>query len=365
MNHPCLNMIQIFTKKLLAWFDIHGRKNLPWQQPKTPYRIFISEIMLQQTQVQTVIPYFEKFIHRFPSIVDLANANEDDVLSHWAGLGYYARARNLHKTARIIVSDYQGAFPENLELLKNLPGIGPSTAAAIASLAFHQPTPILDGNVKRVLARYFKVEEIIDHHSTEKKLFDYATQCMSKDRCGDYTQAIMDLGALCCTKSDPSCYICPVQEHCLAFQSNAVHRLPQRKKKPTRLTKKVRFLIIHRNNPTTNSPEIFLEKRPSQGIWGGLWCFPSLALTDSIEEFAINSLGVTMKHCEPFMQIKHSFTHYHLELHTTLIAAEPSNTNLRHPWFSQSQVERLGLPQPIKKMALDFFTRIKKNCDEP
>jgi A/G-specific adenine glycosylase len=181
-----------FTAALLHWFDQFGRKDLPWQHPRTPYRVYVSEIMLQQTQVKTALPYFEKFISRFPTIETLAFATEDEVLAHWSGLGYYSRARNLHKTAIILTNHHKNELPKHPSQLTQLPGIGPSTAAAIASLAYDQPFPILDGNVKRVLTRYFMVEGAINQTKTEQRLMTHAEQCMSKERCADYTQAIMD-----------------------------------------------------------------------------------------------------------------------------------------------------------------------------
>ena len=214
-------MIQAkFSLPLLEWFNCHGRKDLPWQHPRSAYRVWISEIMLQQTQVKTVIPYFNHFIAKFPDIQQLAHAYEDRVLAQWSGLGYYSRARNLHKTAKIICEKYKGEFPRELADLIALPGIGPSTAAAIASQAFNQATPILDGNVKRVLCRYFLIDGWPEHSSVKQKLWQLAKECMPTERCADYTQAIMDLGATRCTARNPDCANCPLQYTCLAKHHN-------------------------------------------------------------------------------------------------------------------------------------------------
>lgn len=225
------NLYEQFSKPLLLWFTLHGRKNLPWQHPRTPYRVWISEIMLQQTQVQTVIPYFERFMQRFPNISDLALAHEDDVLSLWSGLGYYSRARNLHQTAKIILQHHQGIFPNDYTLLNELPGIGPSTAAAILSQAFNKPAAILDGNVKRVLTRFFRIQGHPEQTQVKKTLWELADSCMPQENCADYTQAIMDLGATCCTTKNPHCPNCPLQKNCLAFKHQEQYLYPTKKLK--------------------------------------------------------------------------------------------------------------------------------------
>jgi len=230
-SHDNVNILQNFTRPLLTWFGEHGRKDLPWQHPRSAYRVWISEIMLQQTQVKTVIPYFLRFLARFPDIKTLAQADEDDVLSCWSGLGYYSRARNLHKTALIIAENFKGQFPDDIKELVQLPGIGDSTAAAIASLAYNKPTAILDGNVKRVLSRYFQVRGLSQQSAVKQKLMTIANQCMSHDFCADYTQAIMDLGATCCTVKTPACTRCPLQTTCGAYKNNQVADYPEKKPK--------------------------------------------------------------------------------------------------------------------------------------
>ncbi|MDX2346618.1 MAG: A/G-specific adenine glycosylase, partial [Legionella sp.] len=222
-----------FAPALLDWFALNGRKNLPWQNPRTPYHVWISEVMLQQTQVKTVIPYFEKFIARFPNIKTLASATEDDVLAYWAGLGYYSRGRNLQKTAYLITTEFNHIFPSDLKQLIMLPGIGDSTAAAIRSLAFNQPAAILDGNVKRILSRYFLIAGHPNTSAIKKTYQQHATACLPTTRAADYTQAIMDLGALVCTPKNPSCDMCPMAAHCLAKAKQLTANYPEKAPKKT------------------------------------------------------------------------------------------------------------------------------------
>ncbi|MFZ4077298.1 MAG: A/G-specific adenine glycosylase, partial [Legionellaceae bacterium] len=262
-----------FTPLLLEWFVLNGRTNLPWQNPRTPYAVWISEIMLQQTQVKTVIPYFLRFMARFPDIQTLAQAPEDDVLAHWSGLGYYSRGRRLHQTAQRLLNDFDATLPMDLKTLMSLPGIGASTAAAIASLAYNQPTAILDGNVKRVLSRFFMVEGDPQKASTHKTLKTWADLCMPSFQCADYTQAIMDLGATVCTPKSPTCHTCPLQQGCKAHQHELTEHYPQKAVKKTLPHKTQLFPLIH-----TEDQKIYLEKRPSKGLWGGLWCLPWLEI---------------------------------------------------------------------------------------
>jgi len=323
-----------FTQPLLAWYDKNGRKNLPWQYPVDVYRIWVSEIMLQQTQVKTVIPYFERFIHRFPTLETLAATSLDEVLNYWAGLGYYSRGRNLHKAAQIIKNKFQGQCPKTYEDWLSLPGVGESTAAAICSQAFNQQTPILDGNVKRVLCRYFFIDQPINLAATQKKLWSLAHQCMSQHASRRYTQAIMDLGALCCTRHKPQCTQCPLAKTCLAFQKK-MHELPVPKPKIIRPIHQQHFLLI------THQKQIYLEKRPNVGIWGGLWCLPNDALNSANKDLKLLCI------------FKHSFTHCHW-----LITA--SGLNIKNltahqklwpgKWFDISELANLGLPAPIRKI---------------
>ncbi|AAU26986.1 TPA: A/G-specific adenine glycosylase [Legionella pneumophila] len=335
---------QLFSQLLLDWYDLHGRKDLPWQLPRSPYRVWVSEIMLQQTQVQTVIPYFNRFIEHFPDIFLLANADEDEVLSLWSGLGYYSRARNLHNTAKIISDQYNGVFPEDLNILVQLPGIGPSTAAAILSQAFNKPAAILDGNVKRVLSRFFLIEGWPEQAQVKKKLWGLASSCMPNERCADYTQAIMDLGATCCTNKNPQCLRCPVKNHCLAFHNKKQHLYPTKKIKKQRPILSQQFLVLH-----NRQNQVYLEKRPPTGLWGGLWCLPS-----------INNQTCPIEHIQLFYRLqgdspklitrfKHSFSHFHLEITALSIRIESTNNFIsesRGQWFTKETLPTLGLAKP-------------------
>ncbi|MGB5257277.1 MAG: A/G-specific adenine glycosylase, partial [Woeseiaceae bacterium] len=259
-----------FSDRLLTWFDEHGRKDLPWQQRRDPYPIWISEIMLQQTQVQTVIPYFERFMQRFASIDALASADQDDVLHHWSGLGYYARARNLHRAARMIVSEHGGVFPDDIDAVTELPGIGRSTAGAILSLSRDQRHPILDGNVKRVLTRHAAIEGWPGKTAVLKALWALADRHTPDDRVAAYTQAIMDLGATLCTRSSPAGARCPVMGDCTAYAPDTVTLYPGRKPKKEKPLRTTTMLIAR------TEARVYLERRPEAGIWGGLWSLPEL-----------------------------------------------------------------------------------------
>ena len=335
-----------FTLPLLHWYDLHGRKNLPWQHPRDAYRVWLSEIMLQQTQVKTVIPYFTRFLESFPSIHDLARASEDEVLALWSGLGYYSRGRNLHKTAIIIDTLYQGQFPEDMQLLNQLPGIGQSTAAAITSQAFNQPTAILDGNVKRVLSRYFLIKGF--SAQTTATLWQLANQCMSQNRAADYTQAIMDLGATCCTSKKPNCISCPLQATCLAKQNNAVTDYPTPKPKKEIPIKHQQFLLMH-----DHTQSIYLEKRPANGIWGGLWCPPSIETGVNPSDYIQNTYALEVLHIHSLINIKHTFSHFKLHINALSIGIKATgNSCFEHSgrWFSPAETIKLGLAKPINDM---------------
>lgn len=341
-----------FSKKLLAWFDCHGRKDLPWQHPRSAYRVWISEIMLQQTQVKTVIPYYSRFMTSFPDLTQLAKAKEDLVLAHWSGLGYYSRARNLHKTAQIIFSEFDGEFPADLDKLIKLPGIGPSTAAAITSQAFNQATAILDGNVKRVLCRYFQVEGWPEQAMVKNKLWQLANQCMSKERCADYTQAIMDLGATCCTLRKPNCNECPLQQSCLAYRAGRVAEYPYKKVKRSIPTKQQQFLLLHQNDT------IYLEKRPPTGVWGGLWCLPSINMEECPQNYIAKNYAFNELKQERLITIKHSFSHFHLEIDAIAIEiSQQANQMADSPggWFKASDLNQLGLAKPVNDIIAHFL----------
>jgi A/G-specific adenine glycosylase len=337
-----------FSQKILRWFDHSGRKHLPWQQNRTAYRVWVSEIMLQQTQVATVIPYFERFMQRFPAIIDLAAAAQDEVLELWTGLGYYARGRNLHKCAQVLVDQYQGEFPNTVAELETLPGIGRSTAGAIISLALDQPATILDGNVKRVLARFHGIAGWPGQTKIADQLWQYAEQHSPRRRCADYTQAMMDLGATLCTRSKPLCRQCPLQADCLAFQQGRPEAYPAKKPKKILPVKTTQLLILR--NPNN---DILLEQRPPIGIWGGLWSFPELPVD-------VNPLD----HCEAhygavadrqhWPTFRHSFSHYHLEIQPVQLQLKTVMRTLRSDnqqrWYAAHEWPQLGMAAPIKKL---------------
>lgn len=364
-----------FSRPLLAWYDQYGRKNLPWKNPLSAYRVWVSEIMLQQTQVKTVLPYFERFMQAFPTLEILAKASEEEVLTRWAGLGYYSRARNLLKTAQIIAKKYDGELPSSLDALKALPGIGDSTAAAIASQAFNQAEAILDGNVQRILARYFKVDGDLKKAAAKKMLFSLAKRCMPQERCADYTQAIMDLGALCCLPKLPLCETCPLQKDCQAYQSQSVAAYPQKATKKILPIKSTQFFVFYSKNKAV----VYLEKRPSLGLWGGLWCFPQQADRGLMPEdcaanqgFLATDTTLALKAAFPawtfvgqksLARFKHSFTHFHLHIHALAIEIEQvfisekkerEEPLLLGTWFDLPALATLAVPKPIR-FILDIF----------
>ncbi|WP_394174686.1 A/G-specific adenine glycosylase [Thalassotalea litorea] len=296
-----------FSSLVLSWFKDQGRKHFPWQQNKTPYRVWISEIMLQQTQVATVIPYYQRFMESFPTVVDLANADEDSVLHHWTGLGYYARARNLHKAAKIIRDDYDGEFPQDIESVIALPGIGRSTAGAILSLSLNQSHPILDGNVKRVLARYFAESGYPGQSKFEKALWAFSEKLTPNDGAADYNQAMMDLGATVCTRGKPRCEACPVAKDCKAQRSGTTDEYPGKKPKKAKPIKRTYMLMF------TDGDQVLMYKRPQSGIWGGLWSFYEAERPEQIIDIGKN-LGLEVNSQEILDEFRHTFSHFHLDI---------------------------------------------------
>lgn len=348
------NSYHAFNQPLLDWFDQHGRKDLPWQHPRNAYRVWISEIMLQQTQVKTVIPYFLRFIEQFQDVQSLALASEDHVLSHWSGLGYYSRARHLHMTAKKIHTEYKNEFPQDLKTLLTLPGIGPSTAAAIASLAFNQRTAILDGNVRRVLSRYFRVDGQAMLATVKQTYWTLADACMPNTRCADYTQAIMDFGATCCTPKKPSCTACPLQTTCQAFQHNVVPDYPNKPLKKTLPIQRQQFLLLHTQNDL-----IYLEKRPSNGLWGGLWCLPSIDMDIDPSTYIDETYHLHTMDAQELMTIKHSFSHYHLHILAWSLqqqAEDNPNTECPGHWFHASEIQNIGVSTPVHQIIDRFLT---------
>jgi A/G-specific adenine glycosylase len=339
--------IDDFQSRVLAWYDYAGRKFLPWQQDITPYKVWLSEIMLQQTQVNTVIPYFNRFLSLYPTVYDLAAANQDEVLRAWAGLGYYARARNLHKTAQIIVDDYQGCFPKTVALLSNLPGIGLSTAGAIAAIAYHEHAAILDGNVKRVLSRVFAISGWSGDSRVLQTYWDIARTLTPKQRVRDYTQAMMDLGALVCTRTQARCEDCPLSSACLAYQTNTIEIYPTKKPKKILPVKHTIMLVLE-----NDQGEILLEKRPLSGIWGGLWSFPEFDVLNSLQVWyeAFHGKGFNPQTITGF---RHTFTHYHLEItaiHLSTSSGCKPFLNESQQFIALSSLSDYGKPVPVDKI---------------
>lgn len=339
----------MFAKVLLKWFDTYGRHDLPWQHPRTPYRVWLSEIMLQQTQVATVIPYFEKFLRSFPDLSSLAKAELDDVVALWAGLGYYTRARNLHRTAKICVDIHDGELPATLDELIALPGIGRSTAAAVLSQAHDLPFAILDGNVKRTLSRYYGIPGWPGLPSVEKKLWELSETILPAKRNADYTQAIMDFGATLCTRSKPRCIECPLNGSCVAYLENRVSELPQKKpgkKIPTRHT--VMLVLLNNKN------EILLARRPAKGVWSGMWSLPEVGALEDAEVLLEQNAKNTGPGNIELPEFQHTFSHYHLmikpylwrELQAKHRITDGDSTR----WHPLSELASVGLPAPVKKL---------------
>jgi A/G-specific adenine glycosylase len=344
-----------FAKQLLDWHTHHGRKDLPWQQDINPYRVWISEIMLQQTQVSTVIDYYLRFTQQFPNVTSLAQAPLDEVLHQWTGLGYYARARNLHKAAIAIVHEHAGEFPEDQAALEALPGIGRSTAAAIRSISMHQAATILDGNVKRVLSRFHAVPGHPGKTAVANVLWDLAASHTPTSQNGTYTQAIMDLGATVCVRRKPQCNLCPLQSKCEARANGDVERFPEPKPKTVKPVRQARFFVV-----TLPNNAALLEQRPLQGLWGGLWTPPERAADLATEQFAdeigILTRDIRAQHHAP--KFRHTFTHFHLDIEPVYlqIATEPAmvEADSRWLWVHPEQLtgsnNKIGLSAPAVKL---------------
>jgi A/G-specific adenine glycosylase len=330
---------------LIAWHARHGRHDLPWQRERTAYRVWVSEIMLQQTQVATVIGYYERFMRRFPDIAKLATAPLDEVLHLWSGLGYYSRARNLHRAAQRLVSEHGGEFPVEIDMLTELPGIGRSTAAAILALAFERRASILDGNVKRVLARYFAIEGPPGQGVTERELWSRAEQCTPQSDVAIYTQAIMDFGATLCTRRDPLCMHCPLREDCVARRSGRVHELPAPRVRRRRGTRQVVMLLA-----VDPDGQVLLQRRPPHGVWGGLWTPPEFEHREAATQFCATALQAARLDPEPLPRLRHAFTHFELEI-TPLRARCQSALEVMEGggmlWYNAREPARIGLPAAI------------------
>ncbi len=338
-----------FAKRVLNWFERHGRKDLPWQQPRDPYRVWVSEIMLQQTQVATVIPYFDRFMRRFPDLATLASAPIDQVLHHWSGLGYYARARNLHHCARTLSQRHAGSFPQEVSELAALPGIGRSTAGAIRSLGHGQPAAILDGNVKRVLARYFAIEGWTGSSAVQKRLWSLSQSLTPKRRCDDYNQAMMDLGALLCGRRRPACGECPLEDGCRARQQGNPEAYPEAKPRKGLPLKTTRMVIL-----ADRQGRILLQRRPPSGIWGGLWSLPECPPETTVAQWCRERMGFEIERPHSLPVRRHTFSHFRLDI-------EPVRARIKNPkrrvmdgeewvWYNLSQPDNRGLAAPIARI---------------
>lgn len=349
------------SSSLLKWFKIHGRHDLPWQKNISPYRVWVSEIMLQQTQVKTVIPYYKRFIERFPQINDLSSANIDQVLYLWTGLGYYARARNLHKTARILTSQYDSQFPDTVEDLETLPGIGRSTAGAILALSLNKRAPILDGNVKRVLTRFYSIPGWPEQTKTKNQLWEIAEKNTPLKNFAQYTQAIMDLGATVCKRSKPDCCRCPLEHTCNAYTLNKVEDYPSKKPKKKPMPIKKICMYVFENE----FGEVLLERRPPQGIWGSLYSFPEKReqKDDTTSSKTIKHLNSKSRSSEDFelKSLRHTFSHFHLDIQPTLLKVSKRELEIddsaRWVWYSLNNPSELGLAAPVKNLLSTLSAR--------
>lgn len=341
-----------FATRLLAWFDHHGRHDLPWQHPRTPYRVWLSEVMLQQTQVATVIPYFLRFVARFPTLPALAAASTDEVMAHWAGLGYYARARHLHAAARRCVELHGGELPRDFDALHALPGIGRSTAGAILAQAWGDRLAILDGNVKRVFARRHGIHGWPGTPAMEKQLWALADAQLAgvpAGRMADYTQAQMDFGATCCTRSSPACLACPLGDGCVALGAGLVHALPT--PRPGKVVPEREAIALVLEN---SRGELLLQRRPPTGIWASLWTLPQADTEAQLRQWFADEVHGDYDAAEAMPPIVHAFSHYRLHLQPLRlrkVAPRPGvrdNADLR--WIGRAELASLGLPAPIRRL---------------
>lgn len=335
-----------FAEKLIAWQQAHGRHDLPWQQTRDPYAVWVSEIMLQQTQVSAVIGYYDRFMQRFPTIASLAEAEQDEVMRYWSGLGYYSRARNLHHAAQTIMREHSGNFPTDFDTIQTLKGIGRSTAAAISVFAFNQRQTILDGNVKRVLARLYAIDGWPGLPDVEKRLWQLAETLLPEQGLPAYVQGLMDFGATLCTRSKPRCTDCPMQGQCLAYQQQQVAQLPASKPRKTLPEKQVTMLMI------LDAGEILLERRPNQGVWGGLWSLPELSPEQIAVPHVQKTLGMEVEALEVLPVLWHTFTHFKLEItpQPLQLTARRSSLPPNMQWLALPDAITAALPTPVRTL---------------
>ena len=335
--------------ELLAWWHVNGRKDFAWQQNPTRYRVWISEVMLQQTQVTTVVPYYQRFIAEFPTVRDLAAADPDRVLHVWSGLGYYARARNLHKAAGLISAKFDGELPGDIDALQSLPGIGRSTAGAILALADDRRHPILDGNAKRVYARFFAIAGWPGQGAVLKKLWALAEACTPATGAAIYTQAIMDLGATVCLRRNPGCARCPLADSCLARQQHLLDSIPgKRPKRNKPLCATVLVLAV------CDDGAVLLQRRPDTGIWGGLWCFPEIGEAAKVAGWCLETIGYLPGKVRVCPVIRHSFTHFDLDMTPVVARLTATDARLmegdRWLWYKQTAPAAVGLAAPVARL---------------
>ena len=336
-----------FARRLIAWEKQHGRHDLPWQRTRDAYRIWLSEIMLQQTQVSTVVPYYERFLAEFPDVAALAAAPIDRVLELWSGLGYYRRAHHLHEAARAVVARHGGGFPRDAEAIAMLPGVGRSTAAAIAAFAFGQRSAILEGNVKRVLARHCGIDGYPGAPQVQAKLWSIAESLLPQKNIDVYTQALMDLGATVCTRAKPRCADCPVSSDCVALATDRVAALPAPRPVKERPTRAVRVLLFER------AGTILLEKRPALGIWAGLWSLPEIDTAEDIARHCKARYSAHVVVGDELDPIEHGFTHYRLTMHPQRLAVHKWPLRAETPgllWLTREDALAAALPAPIRKL---------------
>ncbi len=343
-----------FAKHIITWQKQYGRHDLPWQNTRDPYAIWVSEIMLQQTQVVAVIGYYQLFMARFPTILSLASAEQEEVLQYWSGLGYYSRARNLHQAAQTIIDAHGGKFPEDFQTMQILAGIGRSTAAAIAAFAFHQTHTILDGNVKRILARYFVIEGWPSSPAVEKHMCALAETLVPASDMIAYTQGLMDLGATLCTRNKPKCETCPLHRTCGAYIQNLTSTLPTPKPRQTLPQKQTTMLILQ------HGKEVLLEKRPPKGIWGGLWSFPEINMQEVASVVALERFGLEAESDEPMEIIHHAFTHFKLAILPQPLQVISKTESVNQPsviWLSIEEAIGAALPTPVRNILIKLQHR--------
>ncbi|MFT4929613.1 MAG: A/G-specific adenine glycosylase [Phenylobacterium sp.] len=347
-----------FSTKIVQWYGQFGRKHLPWQENRTPYRVWISEIMLQQTQVTTVIDYYLRFMDTFPTLEDLAKGDIDKVLHLWTGLGYYARARNLHKAAKIVMEQFDGEFPTTLVEVESLPGIGRSTAGAILSLALDLPLPILDGNVKRVMARCFLVEGWYGQSKVQALLWNIVEQLTPVEAIQPYNQAMMDIGATICTRSKPDCGQCPVAQYCQANLQGKTAEFPHKKPKKAKPVKTEYWPIV------VHEGQVLLSQRPPMGLWGGLYSFEAHEDEQSVLDYSVLQSWV-VESMESLPEMKHIFTHFQLNIRPILIVLQEHKHRFaiaesdQRLWYNFSKEADFGMPTPVVKL-ISQINQIKR-----